>query len=214
MKRADHVRQGVAHLRTADPVMKRLIDATGPFLLRPNRDRFGTLARSIMSQQISTSAARSIRQRLTELLPPDGLTPENLVRSSEARLRSAGLSRPKASYLRDLAQKTLDGTVRLDRIGRLPDEDVIGMLTQVRGIGRWTAEMFLMFSLGRLDVLPCDDLGIRSSIKSFYCLDGLPDKNTCIRIAAPWRPYATIACWYCWRSLDRQREAQQAKPAS
>ena len=214
MNRADNVRHGLSHLRAADPVIKRQVDAIGPFLLRPNRDRFATLARSIISQQISTSAARSIRQRLESLLPPDGLTPQNLARLTPSRLRSAGLSRPKASYLLDLAQKTLDGTVRLSRIGRLLDEDVIRMLIQVKGIGRWTAEMFLMFSLGRLDVLPCDDLGIRSAIKSLYALETLPDRSTCLAIAAPWRPYATIACWYCWRSLDQQRKKPQGTPIS
>jgi DNA-3-methyladenine glycosylase II len=101
-----------------------------------------------------------------------------------------------------LARKTLDGTVELKKIGRLPDEDVIEMLTQVKGIGRWTAEMFLIFSLGRLDVLPVDDLGVRSAIKNMYGLKELPNKQTCIELTAPWRPYATIASWYCWRSLD------------
>jgi DNA-3-methyladenine glycosylase II len=214
MNRADHVRHGLAHLRAADPVMKRLVDAVGPFLLRPNRNRFATLARSIISQQISTIAARSIRERLEALLPADGLTPQNLVGLNLSRLRSVGLSRPKASYMLDLAQKAIDGTVRLDRIGRLSDEDVIRMLIQVKGIGRWTAEMFLMFSLGRLDVLPCDDLGIRSALKNLYGLEALPDKNTCAQIAAPWRPYATIACWYCWRSLDLHRKTPQGTPIS
>lgn len=128
---------------------------------------------------------------------------------TEPQLRSVGLSRQKASYLLDLAQKTLNGTVRLDRMGRLRDEAVIEMLTQVKGIGRWTAEMFLIFSLGRLDVLPVDDLGVRAAIKDLYALDDLPDKQTCIEIAAPWRPYATIGSWYCWRSLDLKRKIRQ-----
>jgi DNA-3-methyladenine glycosylase II len=139
---------------------------------------------------------------MNTLLEPDGLTPENLASLSESDLRSVGLSRQKVSYILDLARKTLDGTVELKKIGRLPDEDVIEMLTQVKGIGRWTAEMFLIFSLGRLDVLPVDDLGVRSAIKNMYGLKELPNKQTCIELAAPWRPYATIASWYCWRSLD------------
>jgi DNA-3-methyladenine glycosylase II len=108
-----------------------------------------------------------------------------------------------------LACKTLDGTVRLERIGTLPDEPVIEMLTQVKGIGRWTAEMFLIFSLGRLDVLPVDDLGVRAAIRDLYGLNELPDKATCVKIAAPWRPYATIGSWYCWRSLDLKRNVVQ-----
>jgi DNA-3-methyladenine glycosylase II len=108
----------------------------------------------------------------------------------------------------DLARKSLDGTVRLDRMGRLSDEAVIEMLTQVKGIGRWTAEMFLIFSLGRLDVMPVDDLGVRSAIKDLYGLGELPGKNKCLEIAAPWRPYATIGSWYCWRSLDLKRNVR------
>jgi DNA-3-methyladenine glycosylase II len=109
----------------------------------------------------------------------------------------------------DLAEKTLDGTVRLERIGRLPDEAVIEMLTQVKGIGQWTAEMFLIFSLGRLDVLPVDDLGVRSALRNLYSLPELPNKAKCMEIAAPWRPYASIASWYCWRSLDIKRGVRQ-----
>lgn len=190
------------HLRANDPVMKAVIDAVGPCPLRPQRNRFPILVRSIISQQVSTAAARNIRSRLDAVLEPGGLKPENLARLAESDLRSVGLSRQKASYLLDLAEKTLDGTVRLDRISRLSDEAVIEMLTQVKGIGRWTAEMFLIFSLGRLDVLPVDDLGVRTAIKNLYGLEELPDKETCLGVAAPWRPYATIGSWYCWRSLD------------
>lgn len=189
--------------------MRRLMDAVGPFTLRPEKKmRFSVLARAIISQQVSTAAARTIRGRLEALLP-GGLVPQGLVRLSDLELRSVGLSRQKASYLLDLAQKTLDGTVRLDRIGRLSDEAVIEMLTQVKGIGRWTAEMFLIFSLGRLDVLPVDDIGVRAAIKGLYGLDDLPSKKTCLEIAAPWRPYATIGSWYCWRSLDLKRNVKQ-----
>jgi DNA-3-methyladenine glycosylase II len=137
------------------------------------------------------------------------LNAEGIAGLKEPQLRSVGLSRQKASYLLDLAEKCLDGTVRLGGIGRLDDEAVIDMLTQVKGIGRWTAEMFLIFSLGRLDVLPVDDLGVRAAIKDLYGLDDLPDKKTCTEIAAPWRPFATIGSWYCWRSLDLKRNVRQ-----
>lgn len=117
-------------------------------------------------------------------------------------LRSVGLSPQKASYVTDLVQKVNDGTVDLRKIGRLSDEQIIEQLIQVKGIGRWTAQMFLIFSLGRLDVFPHDDLGVRSAIRDNYGLNDLPDKETAIKIAAPWRPYATVASWYCWQSLD------------
>lgn len=193
------------HLRAADPVMRGMIDAVGPFTLRLHRDRFGLLVRSIISQQISTSAARSIRARLQELAGPNGLTAANLVRFNGDRLRSAGLSPQKAAYVSDLARKVNDGTVNLRQIGRLSDDRVIEQLTQVKGIGRWTAQMFLIFSLGRPDVFPHDDLGVRTAIRNQYGLDDLPNKETSLSIAEPWRPYASVASWYCWRTLDLAR---------
>ncbi len=196
------------HLRAADPVMKSIIDAVGPYTLRFERDRFAMLVRSIVSQQISTSAARAIRRRLQELTGPQGLTAENLARFGMEQLRSVGLSPQKASYVADLASKVNDGTVDLRRIGRLPDEDVVDTLTQVKGIGRWTAQMFLIFSLGRPDVFPHDDLGVRTAIRDRYGLDELPDKAVSHAIAAPWRPYASVASWYCWRSLDLARNTE------
>lgn len=206
MTHTQSIPTALAHVRSADPIMARLMDAVGPFTLRPERrQRFSVLARAIISQQVSTAAARTIRGRLEGILDSGGLTAESIARLTEPELRSVGLSRQKASYLLDLAEECLDGTVRLDRIGRLTDDAVIAMLTKVKGIGRWTAEMFLIFSLGRLDVLPVDDLGVRAAIRDWYGLDDLPDKKTCVKIAAPWRPYATIGSWYCWRSLDLKR---------
>ena len=182
--------------------MRRLIEAAGPINLRPTRHRFGVLVRSILSQQISTAAARTIRLRLEAVLAPEGLTPQTLARQSEESLRTAGISRQKASYLLDLARKVDDDTIPLGRLGRFTDEEIIARLTQVKGIGRWTAEMFLIFSLGRLDVLPVDDLGVRAALKAMHGLDELPGKQLCFELAAPWRPDATIGSWYCWRSLD------------
>jgi DNA-3-methyladenine glycosylase II len=121
---------------------------------------------------------------------------------STQQLRAAGLSPQKTSYLHDLAAKVRDGTVRLDRVHRMSDEEVIAELIQVKGIGVWTAQMFLMFSLGRPDVFPHDDLGIRAALRKLYGLADLPRREESLAIAEPWRPYATIACWYCWRSLD------------
>ncbi len=196
------IRKARRHLRAADPVMKEIIDAVGPFTLRLDSDRFGMLVRSIISQQISGSAAASICGRLRTLAGPKGLKPENLAKFSVVELRSVGLSPQKASYVTDLVRKVNDGAVNLRQIGRLSDEQVIERLVQVKGIGRWTAQMFLIFSLGRLDVFPHDDLGVRSAIRKSYDLTDLPDKKTALAVAEPWRPYASVASWYCWRSLN------------
>ena len=182
--------------------MRQLIDRVGPFTLRPARDRFGMLVRSIISQQISVGAARSIRSRLEALLAPAPITPAGVLACSIDELRSVGLSRQKARYIVDLAGKTCDGSVCLNTIGRRSDDAVIAELTQVRGVGHWTAQMFLIFALGRPDVLPHADLGIRMAIRNRYRLGELPDQETCLQIAAAWRPYATVASWYCWRSLE------------
>ncbi len=196
------ISSALRHLRKHDPTMRRLIDVVGPFSLKVKRDRFAMLVSSIISQQISGSAARSIRGRLEALVAPEKITPHALAARSIAELRSVGVSPQKASYLHDLAAKVDSGEVRLQRTGRMGDEDVISELVQVKGIGVWTAQMYLMFSLGRLDVFPHDDLGIRAALKNLYGLADLPDKKTSHEIARPWRPYATIASWYCWRSHE------------
>jgi len=202
------IQSACRHLRAADPVMRTIIDAVGPYTLRFERDRFAMLVRSIVSQQISTSAARAIRRRLQELAGTEGLTAANLARFSLDELRSAGLSPQKATYVADLAGKVNDGTVDLRRIGRLADEQVVEQLVQIKGIGRWTAQMFLIFALGRPDVFPHDDLGVRTAIRDRYGLAHLPDKATSHAIAAPWRPWASVASWYCWRSLDLARNTK------
>ena len=203
-----HIRSARRHLRAADAVMRSMIDAVGPYTLRFEEDRFGLLVRSIVSQQISTIAARAIRKRLLELAGSEGLTAANLSRLTTEELRSVGLSSQKASYVADLASRVNDGTVDLQRIGRLSDERVVEVLTQVKGIGRWTAQMFLIFSLGRPDVFPHDDLGVRTAIRDRYGLADLPDKKTSHAIAAPWRPFASVASWYCWRTLDLARNTE------
>ena len=196
------IRASRRHLRRNDPILRDVIDQVGPFTLRPHRDRFGMLVRSIISQQISVGAARSIQMRLEELVSPAGITARHLLQFSSDELRSAGLSRQKARYVLDLAEKAHDRTIRLNTIGRRSDEAVIEELTQVMGIGRWTAQMFLIFCLARPDVFPYADLGIRVAIRNRYELAELPDKATSCRIAESWRPYASIASWYCWRSLE------------
>jgi DNA-3-methyladenine glycosylase II len=204
----EQIRAARRHLRQNDAVMRVIIDQVGPYTLRPERDRFSTLVRSIISQQISISAARSIRRRLEQAIAPARISSESLLALDNSRLRSVGLSPQKAAYVHDLALKTSDGTVDLRTIGRKSDEEVIEILTQVKGIGRWTAQMFLIFALGRLDVFPADDLGIRIAIRDLYGLRELPDRAMCAGVAASWQPYSSVASWYCWRSLDLARNGK------
>ena len=196
------IEKAIRHLRSADRVLRCIIDTVGPCQLRRERNRLRALVRSIISQQISTSAARTIQQRLEALIAPREFTAENLAKLTPRRLRSAGLSPQKAGYVAELARQTAAGKLPLNQLGRLSDERVIQSLLKIKGIGRWTAQMFLISSLGRPDVLPYDDLGIRSAIRREFHLEQLPDKSTCEKIAQPWRPYTTVACWYLWRSLD------------
>ncbi len=203
---SDKIKAAIQHLKSVDPVMGNLINRAGPFTLKLDRNRFGMLVRSILSQQISTKAARSIRMRLDQLLDPHPLSAQAIHERSDEELRSVGLSRQKTAYLKDLSARVLDERLQLNRIGRLTDEEAIEHLVQVKGIGRWTAQMFLIFSLGRLDVFPHDDLVVRSSIKALYGLEELPNKQQSHAIAAPWKPYSTIASWYCWRLIDAKND--------
>ena len=196
------VRRATRHLAAADPVMGRLIAELGPCGLQVRRggSAFAYLSRAILAQQISVAAARSIAGRLHDRFGAP-LRPEHVLGVTEPELRGLGLSRQKAAYLRDLAARTRDG-LPLDRLSRLSDERVVEALTVVKGIGRWTAEMYLMFRLGRPDVLPVDDLGIRSAVKKTYRMRALPKPDRMRRLATRWRPWRTVACWYLWESLD------------
>ncbi len=208
MNRSRKINCALKHLRKSDPVINKLIGIVGPYTLRIERDRFAVLARSIISQQISTAAARSIRRRLEQLLGPSGLSPKPLLTVDKRQLRLVGLSERKVEYLKGLAKKAVEGSIELNVIGRLSDRRVIEELCKVKGIGTWTAQMFLIFSLGRLDVFPDQDGGIRRAIKQLYALPLLPDTQTCLEIAKVWRPFASVASWYCWRSLDINRKVQ------
>jgi DNA-3-methyladenine glycosylase II len=210
----EHVSAALEHLRAADPVMGTLIERVGPFTLRAERDRFGMLVRSIISQQISTKAARSIRRRLEELLAPDPLAAAALAGRTDDELRSVGLSAQKVRYLRDLTEHVRDGRLTLRTIGRQSDEAIVAELVRVKGIGVWTAQMFLIFALGRMDVFPEADLGVRAALKTLYGLEALPNTTQARRLAEPWRPYATIASWYCWRSLDTAPPVNGARGGS
>lgn len=202
----DHVTRALRHLRKSDPVLGEVIRRVGPFALQPKRGRFQSLVRSILAQQISTTVARSMLRKLEARLQPNKLTPDSLSRLSFDDLRSLGLSRQKATYLQDLTTKVLDRSVRLHQVHRLTDEEIIAELIQVKGIGRWTVQMFLIFCLGRPDVFAPDDFGLRSAIQKLYGLPELPKRAEAEEIAAPWRPHATIASWYLWRSLELPKD--------
>lgn len=184
--------------------MKSIIKRVGPFTLKPRRDRFYTLARGIIGQQISTAAAETIFQRLLDLLAPEPLSAASLHPHSIESLSAAGVSRQKAGYLLDLAEKVHQGTIRLETIGRMNDEQAIEHLVQVRGIGPWSAKMFLIFSLGRLDVMASDDLGIRNSVRKNYQLPEVPHPVEVDELAEKWAPFRTIASWYLWQDLDNK----------
>lgn len=200
------VKRAIKHLRNSDAKLAEVIDSVGEFELKLHNDRFGSLVRSILAQQISTSAAKSICKKAKALMPNRRFTARGVLNRSDEELRSAGISPQKLGYLRDLAVRIDDGRLKTRHLGNLDNEKVIEELTQVRGIGRWTAQMFLIFTLGRTDVFAPDDLGIRSNIQRIYQLPELPAKTESESIAAPWAPYRSVACWYVWRSGDIQRE--------
>lgn len=184
-----------------DPVMAELMSRTGRFRLpRPTTDHFGALAESILYQQLAGAAAAAIHRRFVALFDGD-LSPEAVLSVPEERLRGAGLSGSKAASIRDLAAKVADETVPLDHINRLPDQKIIERLTVVRGIGRWTAEMFLIFQLRRLDVWPVDDYGVRKGYALAYGLPGLLTPKQLQVEGERFRPYRTVAAWYCWRAV-------------
>lgn len=194
----------VRHLKRSDRTMARLIESVGPCRFRPHTDHshFHHLARAIVYQQLSSRAAATIFGRVQALCGGATLEPRAVLASGERSLRAAGLSQRKAAYLRDLAGHVLSGRLQLESVERMADSAVIEALTAVRGIGVWSAQMFLMFRLGRPDVLPALDLGIRKAVRRAYRLRAMPAPRHVQRIGAPWSPYATIACWYLWRSLD------------
>ena len=187
--------------------MKRLVDEHGALVKRDLRrerpgDAYGALLRSIVGQQLSTQAARTIYGRLTEQFDGRTPSPRELLEADPEDIRAAGLSRSKVAYLRDLAEHVEDGELELARLAELPDDEVSEQLTAIKGLGRWTADMFLMFHLGRPDVLPVGDQGIRRAVQVAYGLDELPSATDLELIAEPWRPHRSLACLYLWSSLD------------
>lgn len=187
------------------PQFRAIVEASGPAELRrgrPKRTHFAELVRAICYQQLAGAAASTIHGRLEVALGTT--TPETVLAAPVAELRAAGLSGNKAASIRDLAEKVLAGDVELDRVARLPDDEIVRELTMVRGIGRWTAEMFLMFQLGRLDVWPVDDLGVRKGYGVLFGVSPAPTARELQPLGDELRPYRSVAAWYCWRAADTQ----------
>lgn len=195
------MQQAIAHLTRTDPVLSTIIAAVGECRIQYREPNFESLVRSIVYQQLSGKVASVIFGRLAQAAG-GGLTPAGILKMRPVRMRSLGLSAQKTAYIRDLARHTRDGQLVFEELPELSDGEVIERLTMVKGIGEWTAHMFLMFALRRLDILPTGDLGIRTAIRKAYGLEELPKPVEMSVIAEAWRPYCTVACWYLWRSLD------------
>lgn len=195
------MRKAIIHLKKADPVLGSLIGKVGPFRMEYGEPTFHSVAEAIIYQQLNGKAAVTIFKRFTDLagLP---LTPDGIRKLTDEQLRAVGLSKQKSSYVRDLADKAKSGLLDFTRLHEQSDEEIIQHLTQVKGVGVWTAHMFLMFSLRRPDVLPTGDYGIQAAIKKHYRKRKLPKPKDMEKIARCWSPYRSIACWYLWRSLD------------
>jgi DNA-3-methyladenine glycosylase II len=197
-----------------DPVIGALIKQHGPCRIAEalRADHFAALVRAIIFQQLSTKAASTIHARLMALMPDGEVSAVALGALTEEQFRAVGVSRQKAMYLRDLCEKIAGGDVNLERVDALDDESVVAALTRVKGVGRWTAEMFLMFRLHRPDVLPVSDLGILTAVQKAYRLRSRPTADRLRKLADAWKPYRSIACWYLWRSLDNRGAVGSSPP--
>ena len=195
------MKEAIVHLREADPVMRAIIDQVGAYQIQFRDPDFETLVKSIVYQQLSGRVAGVIFGRVTDAAG-GRLTPESILKLRPVRMRTLGLSSQKTAYIRDLARHARDGRVVFEELAGLSDEAVIERLTEVKGIGVWTAHMFLIFALRRPNVLPTGDLGIRNAIRKAYGLLELPKPAEMEALSQPWRPYRTVASWYLWRSLE------------
>lgn len=210
------MRHVVRHLKKCDPVLAAIIEQVGPLRIDRRPATYEAMVRAIVFQQLAGAAAKTIYQRLqaacekavggedTErsLYGGFAITPESILALTEEQLRACGLSRQKLSYIRDLAAKTLSREVDFERLPDMSDEEVIEHLTRVKGVGVWSAQMFLMFALGRPDVMPTLDLGLNNAIRKLYGKRKVPKPKQILKLAEKWRPYRTFACWYLWRSVD------------
>jgi DNA-3-methyladenine glycosylase II len=198
------LRKAEQALGHADPVVGALIDRYGPCALNPHTDYYGELVGAIIGQQLSEKAGATIYKRFLGLFEGRLPTPEQIIATDTEAIRSIGCSYSKAGYMKDLAQHIIDGRLDLAHIATLPNDEVIRQLVAVKGIGEWSAHMFMMFSLGRLDILPTGDLGIRKAMMQLYDLPELPKPQVMHELALThhWAPYQSVACWYLWQSLD------------
>ena len=205
--RAETIARGERALARRDRTLARLVRAAGPCTLgkAPRTSHLDSLVRAIVYQQLAGRAAAAIHGRFLALFDGRSLTPEAVLATPERKLRSVGLSTAKVVAIRDLAEKSIDGTVPLRSLRRHQDDDVVARLTQVRGIGRWTAEMFLMFQLGRPDVWPVDDFGVRNGYKLAYELEEMPTPKQLQPLGEAFRPYRSVAAWYCWAAVHLHR---------
>lgn len=197
-------RKAVEHLGNADPVIAEVISKVGPYklALRTAGTHFDALVRSIVYQQLSGKAAATIHGRVLQLFNPDAPLPPQIIATDHEALRRAGLSNQKAGYIRNLAEHAMSGTLPVESLHELTDEEIIAALTQVKGIGRWSAQMFLMFRLGRPNVLPDLDLGVQKGIQTAYRMRKLPSPRKVLEIGKKWSPYCSMASWYMWRVLE------------
>ena len=199
------MRRALNHLRKSDPILCAIIERVGPFRMQYRDPSFEALVRSIVFQQLNGKAARTIYDRL--VAAAGGIvTPESMLKLTPAQMRAAGLSKQKLSYIRDLAERTHTGEVDFGALSSLTDEEVITTLTKVKGIGEWTAHMFLIFALQRPNVLPTGDYGVRAAIKRAYRKRKLPTPAAMEKLAKSWHPYCSVAAWYLWRSMDGNAE--------
>jgi DNA-3-methyladenine glycosylase II len=194
------MREALRHLRRRDPVLGAIIERVGEYKIEYRDPSFDTVVRSIVYQQVSGKAAATIYGRLAAAVT--GVSPDQVLRLRPSRMKALGLSRQKTEYIRDLARRTRNGDLDFPVLPSLDDNSVIERLTEVKGVGVWTAQMFLIFALRRPDVLPTGDLGVRAAIRKAYSLQELPAPKLTEEIAQPWRPYCSVASWYLWRSLD------------
>ena len=190
------------HLREADPVVGGLIEAHGPYRPRPAMDHYESLLRTILFQQLNGVAAAAIRDRWLALYEGSYPTPTQLLATTDEAFRASGVSRQKAGYMRDVAEHVLAGTLDLDALDSLPDEEIVPRITAVKGLGEWSAHMFLMFQLGRPDVLPVGDFGVRNGMRVAYALPAMPSPADAREIGARWAPYRSVASWYMWRAVE------------
>ena len=196
------MQKAIRHLQVADPVMGGIIERVGAYRIRFREPGFETLVRSIVYQQLSGRVAQVIFERLVAAVPGGALTPQGVLALRPAKMRALGLSKQKTAYIRDLARLTRDGELDFQALAGLPDAEVIERLTRVKGVGVWTAHMFLIFALRRTNVLPSGDLGIRAAIRKAYGLPELPKPAEIEALGERWHPYCTVAAWYLWRSLE------------